>query len=176
MLFGLPGRFAVESDIYSVSSGNLLGYLCLWADDKKIGSSEQNIVLQTPQIFIRDFLDFQGIRNHSSFHAKSDAEILEIVRWSLYSDDEDGIRELLYAPYREYDSVYRKCEVCPQLSPSFDGDHAVLIEYPDQARFIWQAFEDQTVYEIALHLGECQLALQAFVDWVDAREQDQESM
>ncbi len=173
MLFGLPEHFALESDIYFVSSGSLLGHLCLWADNRRIGSYEQNIVLQTPTIFIQDFLDFQGLRNHPSLDAKSDAEILNIIHWSLYSEDEEAERELSYMSYRPYSNIYRKCEVCPQLSPSFDGDCAVLLEYEDHAYFIWRAFEDENIYKVALRLGECQSVFRSFVDWIDAEQQVQ---
>ena len=169
-MFGLQDRFAVEADVYTISAGNVLGHICLWAANQRIGVYEQNVLLQTPALFFREFLDRRGWRNHFTLEAKPKTEVLRIVDWALYSDGEQSQEEHLYLPYREFAPDYQRCEVCPRLSPSFDGSLAVLLEYQHTARFIWRACEATETLETFLRLGECQAAMRGFVDFVGAAE------
>lgn len=64
MIYGSQNRFAVEAEVYLISKGYIFGHICLWANNQRIGSYGQNVVLQTPALFFRDFLGFHGQRNH----------------------------------------------------------------------------------------------------------------
>ncbi len=136
MIFGSVERFAVESVIYQRSLNNILGHLRLWIGDHPVGEFRQNLVLNTPALFFRDFLAKPGPRNHFSFGGKSGEEILRIIYWALYSDGENSAEEQVYLQYRQFDDIYEKCELCPGLCPSFDGSEAVLLEEEHQDRVI----------------------------------------
>ncbi len=165
MIFGLPERFAVESLVYHRSPNNLFGHLRFWIGGQPVGEFRQNLVLDTPARFIRDFLAEPSPRSHFSLDGKSGEEILLVIYWALYSDGEDSAEEKAHLQYRQFDDIYKRCELCPGLCASFDGSQAVLLEEENQDCIIWKAFGQNEVQKIVLHKGECLAALEGFTNW-----------
>ena len=169
MIFGLPGRFAVESTIQSRSSGHRFGHLRLWIGGLPVGDFNQNLILETPALFTRDFLALSSARNHSTLTGKTKEEVLAIIHWAHYSDGANSAEEQAHLQYRQFADVYSGCELCPALSASFDGEQAVLLEEQGKDRIIWKPFRRrsvQSVQEVVLHKGECLSVLRSFTDWI----------
>ena len=133
-----------------------------------MGEFGQNLVLWTPLVFVRDFLAFEGLRNHPSLLGKTDREILTICYWALYSDGKESAEEEAHLPYRAFDDVYRNFELCPRLCPSLDGDRAVLLTEDEHDRIIWLPHRKRKPRSIVLASGECVAALTGFAEWAEA--------
>jgi hypothetical protein len=90
---------------------------------------------------------------------------LKIIHGAYYSTEgmPENDEEILF--YLHYVNIYKNMEICPKLSASLDGDKAVLLEDLNAARFIWQAFGENTVKVSILALGECQGTFTEFVAW-----------
>ena len=75
MISGLPERFAVEGVVYYCSPKSTLGHLRFWVGGHPVGEFRQNLVLETPLLFFRDFLALPGLRNHPSLDGKTCAAV-----------------------------------------------------------------------------------------------------
>lgn len=168
MLFGSPKTFAVEAVVYHQTPKYVFGHLRFWIGGEGVGEFGQNLVLGTPVIFIRDFLAFDGPRNHPSLSGKTDREVLAICYWALYSDGKESAEEQACLPFQQFDKVYQNFELCPRLCPSLDGNRAVLLEEDGYDRIIWLPHRKRKPRSLRLPSGECVAALTGFAGWAEA--------
>ena len=161
MFFGTHERFGVECSIYArTGSGTVLATMCLWAGGHRLGDHEQGMVLYTASSFFDRFLTMSTPRQLPGQDTKSDARLLKETHSVLGGDGPLTLDEYI-APTPEYDV----CVVCPGGGSTFDGELAVLLEYEQQARFVWREYPTRIIRHVALERGECQAVLQEFVTW-----------
>ena len=161
MFFGTHERFGVECSIYArTGSGTVLATMCLWAGGHRLGDHEQGMVLYTASSFFDCFLTMPTPRQLPGQDTKSDAELLDDTKTLLWGD---GLLPL--DVYTALTPIYEACVLCPGAGSTFDGELAVLLEYEQQARFVWREYPTRIIRHVALERGECQAVLQEFVTW-----------
>lgn len=137
MILGNPDIIAIEyADIWRSDRGYLFGRIRLVAKNIAIGNFEQYVMMGTVVLFMNDFISFQGKRFHEELIGKDDRECIEWVWLLLY---EIGVSDPVVR------NVYEQIVFCPKVSPSFDGDTAILIEEDEHSRFIFQPFRSNSV-------------------------------
>ena len=162
MIFGSKTRFAIESETHDLETEFVLGQICFWSNDRKIGDDEQRIMLAPIADYLRETLDDQGQRPSTVFTGFSPEQVLDQVDTALYGD----AANLTGAQAREQWQHYKKFCICPNGCEAFDGELAVWLEDADGERWIWRDYLDRQVYETRLHSAEYETTVRAFLDWL----------
>lgn len=162
LIFGSPSLIAIEcADLYTSDDGQYqFGRIRLLVKNTPVGNFDQFILIGSILLWLKEFAAFVGRRYHETLRGKSDEECLAIIMSELYGEAVDDS-----IPYE----TYKQIEFCPKVSPSFDGDKAILVDYDDHSKFIYKPFESTAVDSVTLEKGYLEDVVKQFVEGVTAR-------